>query len=455
MLFLNKLLRGVKNDPTIFKNPKMNFILGLTNAQIKELKRFATTNEFIIQNKQEFFLTEKGDLFLKNNPFESWQNSEFPKRPELNLEYLKEEKSTATVTKAIRNLARHLLDGEALKPNSMEAFIQEELLSENSNFRDLKQELNACLSEGHRINLSQIYQNFISYGLTKSIVSVLLLDVLAKNKDSFAIYEKFQFQLKINQLLFDKIMFCPENFEIQKTVFEQYSILANISGLVLPKRSNNVLDTIKGLIGFINDLDKYAIQTERLSAKTIKFRNTVVNAKDPINLITKDIPRILQGKKLKDCDNDFAYYFEQTLEELKTATDVMVNEIKTFTLKAFHSENRAELSERFKAVEEFIGAKEMKTLYANITNDEVSDRFWIERIATFINQSRVPKDWSDEDVADFKIKIKELALKFYVLEATIGTSQNTITADFNSVLKNFLKLSKPEQFMLLRKVVNG
>lgn len=259
MIFLNKLLKGVKNDSQLFKNLKVNFILGLTNTQTKELKKFAITNEFIIQKKQKFFLTEKGRLFLKNNPCESWISSEFPKRPELNLEYLKEEKPTATVTKAIRNLAKHLLDGEALKPYSMEAFIQEELLSENSKFKELEQELNVSLSKDHRVNLSQIYQKFISYGLTKSIVSILLLDVLAKNKDSFAIYEKFQFQLKINQLLFDKIIFCPENFEIQKTIFEQSTVLADISSLVLPRKSNNVLDTLKGLIGFIRGLGKYKL----------------------------------------------------------------------------------------------------------------------------------------------------------------------------------------------------
>lgn len=119
MEHLNKLLYCIKKDAKLFQSKEVNFIIGLTNSQIKELKRFAITNGFIIQKKQEFFLAEKGDLFLRNNPFESWKNSKFPKRPELNLEYLKEEKPTATVTKAIRNLARHLLDGEVLKPYSM------------------------------------------------------------------------------------------------------------------------------------------------------------------------------------------------------------------------------------------------------------------------------------------------------------------------------------------------
>lgn len=48
MLFLNKLLLGIKDDSFIFKNPQINYILGLTNSQTKELKKFALENEFII-----------------------------------------------------------------------------------------------------------------------------------------------------------------------------------------------------------------------------------------------------------------------------------------------------------------------------------------------------------------------------------------------------------------------
>ena len=57
MFFLNKLLKGIDEDSAIFKNPKINFILGLTTSQIKELKKFAISNGFITQNKQAFYET--------------------------------------------------------------------------------------------------------------------------------------------------------------------------------------------------------------------------------------------------------------------------------------------------------------------------------------------------------------------------------------------------------------
>ena len=60
-----------------------------------------------------------------------------------------------------------------------------------------------------------------------------------------------------------------------------------------------------------------------------------------------------------------------------------------------------------------------------------------------------------EDVADFKIKVKDLALKFYTLEATVGTANVGQSKSFDKLLAQILSLSKAEQSVILRKVVNG
>jgi len=94
-------------------------------------------------------------------------------------------------------------------------------------------------------------------------------------------------------------------------------------------------------------------------------------------------------------------------------------------------------------------------LYNNVIEINVSNDLWINRIATFINKFRVPKDWSDEDYANFKIKTKELALKFSILEATLGTNESFVSKNYHKVLNNFLNLTKAEKMILLRKLVNN
>lgn len=455
MEYLNKLLVCIEKDSKIFKNTDVNFIVGLTNTQIKDLKKYAVTNELIKEDKKEYFLTPKGQNYLKENPIQSWCCKEYPKRPEINLEYLKLDKMPPILTKAIRCLARHLLEGEELKDNSIESYLIRELLSDNSTCKNIKNEIEEYILQGKKIKLTDLFERFMSYGLTKSIVGILLLDVLAKNKDILAIYEKLQFQLKLNQLMFDRMIFCPQNFEIQKTIMEDISILEDISLVLSDKPTKNILDITKALIYFIRDLEKYTLNTERLSKKTLRFRNVIMNAKDPISLFNRDIPKVLAGKFLSDCDSEFLSTYKSSIDELKNATKNMISEINTFFFESFNSKTREELRNRFKAIEEYIGEKELKILFNNVVEKEADDILWINRIATFINKSRVPKDWTDEDVADFKIKVKDLALKFYTLEATVGTANVGQSKSFDKLLAQILSLSKAEQSVILRKVVNG
>ncbi len=496
MKHLNKLLAKIDATPQLFKQPDINFIVGLTNTQIKELKKEALAQGLIKETKREYYLTDDGKEYLHKNPVMSWCSSEFPKRPEINLEYLKLEKAPPTLTRAIRLLAKHLLEGEvsplasaivnsdvfptaesnscgscslpapsltatALKENSTEYYLIKELLCSNSTCKAIEGEIETDILQDGKQKLTSLFEKFTSapYGLTKSIIGVLLLDVLNKNKDILAIYENGQFQLKLNQLMFDRMLYCPERFEVQKTVLENMPILEKISEVILPIKSNNILDLTKGLIHFIRNLDKYTLNTEQLSKKTTRFRNTIMNAKDPINLFYRDIPKILDDKILCQCkisEDGFLKAFETAINELQTATTKMINNLYIFALSAFNSKNREELTQRFEAIKEYIGDSELKILYNNVVEKNSEDKLWIERIATFINKSRVPKDWSDSDVADFKVKVKELALKFLAIESTAGdsTCEERLDETFNKLLTSVLQLSKAEKNILLRRIIN-
>lgn len=446
MEHLNKLLFHIESTPELFKQKDIGFILGLTNTQIKDLKKSAIENGFIVERQRQFYLTDLGKTYIQEHPFTP---------SGVNLEYLKFEKMPPILTKAIRCLARHLLENEELKEHSIETYLTQELLSGNSNCKNLREEIEKYILQGKKIKLTELFEEFVSKDYTKSVVAVLLLDVLAKNRDNLAIYEKLQFQLNLNQLMFDRMIFCPQNFEIQKTLMEELPILEEISLVLAEKPSKNILDITKALIHFIRDLDKYTLNTERLSKKTLRFRNVIMNAKDPISLFNRDIPKVLSGKMLVDCDEEFLNNYKIAIKELKKTTSNMVEEINNFFFESFRSTSRKELTERFEAIEEFIGEKELKILINNVIEKEAEDTLWIERIATFINKSRVPKDWSDEDVADFKVKVKELAIKFLALESTSGKITIVFDDKLNNLFKQLVELTQAEKNILLRRVING
>ena len=198
------------------------------------------------------------------------------------------------------------------------------------------------------------------------------------------------------------------------------------------------------------------MNTERLSKKTTRFRNVIVNAKDPISLFYRDIPKVLTGKLLPECNNnDLLKEYKNSINELRSATENMISEIKEFFLASFQADSREEMRKRFQKIEEFLGEKELRILFNNVIEKESDDELWINRIATFINKSRVPKDWSDEDIADFKVKVKDLALNFYSIEATVGTTKKGLNQTLEKIINKILELSKDEQKVIMYQILNN
>jgi len=292
MLYLDKLLTTIKKDPNIFKSKDVILKLGLASGKIKDLKKYATENGYIFSQKQEYFLTQKGEDYLLQNSPQIWNTKEFPLRPIVNVEYLKDEKMVPVLSRAIRLLAKHLIEKEPLKEFSLEHALFEDI----KKYEKLIIKLENELLNNKKNNLETINNKYLELGLTKSLISVLILAILVKNLDRVAIYEKSQFQLKFDSLMFDRMIACPENFEIQKTEIDDEFILKDVSKIILNKKSNNILEITKGLYTTIKQLDKYSMNTENLSKKTLRLRNIITNAKDPINLFTRDIPRGLSGK---------------------------------------------------------------------------------------------------------------------------------------------------------------
>jgi len=130
-------------------------------------------------------------------------------------------------------------------------------------------------------------------------------------------------------------------------------------------------------------------------------------------LFCRDIPEILCDKPLCECDGTFTKVFDEAVSELQSNYSLLLNELKEFLLQEFNTVSREDLTERFNSTTEFLSSDDLKIFHNNVKDTISSETRWLERIATFINKSRVPKDWSDNDVADFKVKVKVLSQKFY------------------------------------------
>lgn len=253
-------------------------------------------------------------------------NEKYNQCPKFKCEYLTIDKSPATGTKAIRAVVKHLITGEEIKENSIEQFMIEKLFptrhhkksdARRDNLSRIKNICDEMETFIHRAeNKSSIEELYIKlkeapYGLTKPIISLLLLEVLLKQSDKVSLFEKGIFQLEITELLYERLMANPQNFEFQKNVFDdkKNEYLEKISKITCCKKTNNLLEVTKSIFYKIKNLDKFTQNTSNLSPIATKFRNAVLNAKEPYKMIFKDLPTALEYKLLTKCDKNSSISF--------------------------------------------------------------------------------------------------------------------------------------------------
>lgn len=370
--------------------------------------------------------------------------------PTIKNEFLTASKSVATGTKAIRNIIKHLLNNDELKDDSLENDIFKELFTtDDEKIKKIKDKIKKFIhGADEKENLQKLYKelNQLPYGISNSIISLLLLDVLLKKSDKVSLFEKNIFQLEISDLLYDRLMANPQNFDLQKNVFtdKKKTYLENFSGIACCQTTDNLLDVTKSIFYKTKNLDKYTQSTSRLSLSTLKLRNAILNAKEPNKLVFNDIPIALGFKSFENCDDKFFQILEKSVSELDNCYLELVKEIETFLFNSFELKtgeaNKKKLAEKFNKIEEFISDDELKIIANNIKIENLTYERWIERLATVVNKKNVPKNWSDNDLADFKQKIIWISSEVKRLDLLAAKSKGVkISFNLDDELKALLK----------------
>ena len=176
-------LQGTKEDMEWLEKQMEN----LPNVKITESSetfRNKGTNKYyrkyieIEKTNQEYFLTQSGEEYLLKNPIEKWPvENKF--NLDINVEYLKESKTPSSLTKAMRLIAKYLLEGQPLKGCSLESALYEDI----KNCKNLALEIEKDVFNGKRNSLEVIFNKYLGLGLTKALIGLVLLEILAKNID--------------------------------------------------------------------------------------------------------------------------------------------------------------------------------------------------------------------------------------------------------------------------------
>ena len=289
--------------------------------------------------------------------------------------------------------------------------------------------------EGERQPLEDLYQCLKKppLGLRDGPLPILLCAAMLHYKTEIALYENGSFIADWSMPVFERMLKAPHQFELKR--FRMAGIRADLFARLLrmlnqPVEAENpdLLTVVTPLMRFIAQLPKYTLVTQELSDNAKNLRSIIQNAREPDDLLFKQLPEAL-GFPAFDAEtatdaktvSDFFTTLQDALSELEQAYEMLLNSVEQLLVEAFNltpkkEELRAELAARAEPLFAITIETDLKGFLIQICSGGHDFNSWLEAIATYLVK-KPPASWVDLDQAQFESNLSQLARKFRHFEA--------------------------------------
>ena len=316
--------------------------------------------------------------------------------------------------------------------------------------------------EGERKPVIQLYECLIAppFGVHQGPLPILLCAVMEHYKTEIALYENGSFIADWSMPVFERLLKAPQLFELKR--FRIVGIRADLFAQLLQMlnqpvetEKSDLLTVVTPLMRFISQLPRYTLVTQELSDEAKNIRKAVLNAREPDELLFKQLPEALGfhafGPEISIDTNlvsDFFNTLQDALSQLRYAYDNLLNWIEQMLARAFaltptKKELREELVARAEQLQDV--AIELKGFLTQVCSDRHDSIRWLEAIATNLAQ-KPPTSWTDIDKTQFEINLSQLARKFRHFEAiTYEKWEHTESPTGEPIRIGITRPKQPEQ----------
>ncbi len=268
------------------------------------------------------------------------------------------------------------------------------------------------------------------FKLKQGFIDLWLPLFLIARKNDFALFrrEKITGNLtyipELNEEVLDLLNKTPEEYLIRKfnfttkrlKLFNKYrEVLNQIEQGAFSNES--FIETFKPFLVFYKNLPFYSKNTKRISNNAIKLREAIKNSIDPEEVFFNDFPKAL-GFSVGDLPNnkkqieDFAIAIKESINEINSAYDVLINEIEGFINEEILGErlsfpaNKELLKKRYKKLKQDL-LKPQQTVFYNRIDTVLDDRYsWLNSISQ-VCIGKTIDNITDDEISLLKHKILE------------------------------------------------
>ena len=289
--------------------------------------------------------------------------------------------------------------------------------------------------ESKRQPVEKLYERLIAppLGVRNAPLPILLCAVMHCYKTEIALYENGSFIPDWSMPVFERFLKAPQRFELKR--FRMEGVRADVFTRLLQmlKQSKvtekpDLLTVVTPLIRFIVQLPKYTLATQELSDTAKNLRQVVRNAREPDELLFKQLPEAIgftafSTETTTDAKaaSNFFNTLQNVLSELEQAYDHLLNWVEqllveAFTLPPTTEDLQAQLAGRAEPLLAVTVETDLKGFLIHACSGGHDFTSWLEAIATYLAK-KPPSAWIDTDKAQFEINLSQIARKFRHFEA--------------------------------------
>lgn len=288
------------------------------------------------------------------------------------------------------------------------------------------------------VSVSDIYAALMAppIGLKEGPIPVLLTAALLYWADEVAIYEDGTFQPQLSVAHIERLIKNPDRFTVRAFDFQGARaevIEAVRDGLGMEVRAGSrcrnstILSLVVPLMSKIRALPEYTLRTRSLSEVALAVRQALLTSREPDQLLFEDLPAAcgldgfpLGPARATDRSKEFAKRLRQCLAEIEGAYVILLGDVRDALRREFGTPSGVSLREDLRVraehlVNQVLNPK-LRSFLLVASDQGLADWDWLEAIAMNIS-GRPSQAWKDEDVANFRNALRDIAGAFARLEA--------------------------------------
>ena len=268
-------------------------------------------------------------------------------------------------------------------------------------------------------NLTELYEILKAkpFKLKKGFIEFWIPLFLIIKKEDYALFHEINgFVPFISDDVLDLIHKAPSNYSIKSydvsglnvNLLEGYKELVNVSNDIIGAKST-FLSIFGNFLRFYRGLNEYAINTKKLSDKTIKLREAIKTAKDPEDALFNQFPNALgfHSLSLKDDEEvlrNYTIHIQDSIRELRTCFDALVDRIEFTIIDSLDCHNmsfeeyKINITTKLKSIDISLLSPEQNVFFKRLfspLDDRVS---WVKSVADVALGKSIDKMIDEEEI---------------------------------------------------------